>query len=79
MALLRLLSAAAELTGAFLIYRVQRVDTALRVNAVLGLVGPVVLLLVTALGIAGLIGRLSPTRLALLVAGTLCIVLATRR
>lgn len=65
MALLRLLSAAVEITAAVLMVRSGRVADALRINGLLGLVGPLVLASVTALGLAGLAGRISTVRLAM--------------
>ena len=66
MAMLRLLSAALEITAAVLMARSGKVADALRINGLLGLVGPLVLAGVTALGLAGLAGRLPAGRLALL-------------
>lgn len=66
MALLRMLSAAIELTAAVLMVRSGRVAEAMRINGLLGLVGPLVLASVTALGLVGLAGRLSPVRMGML-------------
>ncbi|MEW6047279.1 MAG: DUF2619 domain-containing protein [Bacillota bacterium] len=68
MALLRLLSAAVEITAAVLMARSGRVADAVRINGVLGIIGPLVLASVTALGLVGLAGagRLSPTRMGTL-------------
>lgn len=79
MALTRLLSACLELTGAVLMWRAGRADAALRVNAYLGLAGPLVLLTVTALGVAGLAGRgLAASKLTLVLIGAYLIILGTR-
>lgn len=79
MTLTRVLSACAELTGAFLMWRAGRVDAAMRVNAYLGLVGPLVLLTVTAIGIAGLAGRGLPvSKIVLIVMGVYLILFGTR-
>jgi len=78
MVLVRLLSAAVELTAAVLMARYNRVDTALRINGVLGLVGPLILLAVTSLGLAGLAGHLPLHRLLMILAGVLLIILGTR-
>lgn len=58
MAGLRILSAAVEFTAAMVMLKLNRVDAALKVNAVLALVGPVILMVVTVLGIAGLAGKI---------------------
>ena len=78
MTLVRLLSAAVELTAAVLMARYNRVDTALRINGVLGLVGPAILLIVSTLGLAGLADRLPLHKTLLIVAGVLLIILGTR-
>lgn len=69
MALLRLLSSAIELTAALLMLRLGKVDAALRINATLGLVGPLVMIGVTALGIAGLAQYVSYGKLLLVALG----------
>lgn len=78
MALVRLLSAVAELTGAYLMLRLNRLDAAVRVNALLGLIGPLVLLAATAIGVAGLADRLSPSKLLMILTGVGLILLGTR-
>ena len=76
MALLRLMSAAVEITAAVLMARSGRVADALRINGVVGLVGPLVLASVTALGLVGLAGRISTGRLAM-VALAVALILAS--
>ena len=78
MVLVRLLSSAVELSAAVLMARYNRVDTALRINGILGLVGPLILLTVTTLGVAGLAGRLPVHKLLMILAGVLLIILGTR-
>lgn len=73
MALLRLLSASVELAAAVLMMRSGRVADAMRINAVLGVVGPLVLASVTLLGLAGLATRLSPVRMGMLALAVLLI------
>ena len=79
MASLRVLSGTVELLAAWLMWRAGRVETALQINGALGVFGPTVLILVTALGIAGLAGRVPPGKLALIGCGALLIFLGTRR
>ncbi|MCL6635208.1 MAG: YqhV family protein [Peptococcaceae bacterium] len=69
MAGVRLLSAAVEFTAALLMLRFGRVETAFKINAVLALVGPVVLLTVTSLGLIGLAGKVSIQGMAIIVLG----------
>lgn len=74
----RLASAAAELTGAYLMHRLGRLEDAVRINALLGVVGPTVLFVATAVGVAGLADRLPLPRLGLIMLGAIVITLATK-
>ncbi len=78
MALLRMISGIMEITAALLILRLHRVEAALRVNAVLGLLGPVFFLAVSALGIVALAVRVSPAKIMILVAGACLILWGTK-
>ena len=79
MALFRLLAGSIEVTAAFLMYKFQRVDTAFQINAVLGLIGPLMFIAVSSLGLIGLAGRISYVKLGMIVGGVLLILLAARR
>ncbi len=78
MALVRLFSAAVELLGAYLMIKLNRLDAAVRVNALLGLIGPLVLLTATTIGLLGLADRLPPPRLLMILTGVGLILLGTR-
>lgn len=78
MALLRFVSAAIECAAALYILRLFRVEDALRVNATLGLVGPMILILVTLIGLVGMAERLSVERIALIVIAVVLVFVATR-
>lgn len=79
MALVRLLSAALEFSAAMLmVFRFRTPAQALRLNAVLGLVGPFVFLTVSCLGLTGLARQLPATRMLLTAAGVALIILGTR-
>ncbi len=78
MALMRMLSSLVEVSAAILMLRFGKVVTAVRINALLGLFGPTILLLVTLTGVAGLAGKIAPARLALIIAGVALIIAATR-
>ncbi|SFU89791.1 Protein of unknown function [Alicyclobacillus macrosporangiidus] len=78
MAGLRFLSSLAELTGACLMLYFGTAASALQVNAALALVGPLVLVTVTMLGISGLAGEMALWRIALIVLGVGCILLGAR-
>lgn len=78
MALIRFLSASIEFTAALLMLHLNRVESALQINAALSLVGPTVLLLVTTVGLAGLAGHLPAWRFLLVILGVGLILLAVR-
>lgn len=78
MAAVRLVSASIELTGALLILRAGRVDAALRINGLLGLAGPLVLITVTAIGVAGLAGRVPLGKILLIFIGVYLILYGSR-
>ncbi|GIM44567.1 hypothetical protein DNHGIG_01160 [Collibacillus ludicampi] len=69
MAGLRFLSGTIEVLAAFLMLYFGTVERALMVNAVLSLVGPTVLILVTTLGLIGLAEKLELWRRVLVMAG----------
>lgn len=79
MAAVRFLSAGIELTAASLMLYFNRVETALQINAALALVGPTVLVTVTALGLAGVAGRISATGLLTVAFGVALIFLGLRQ
>lgn len=78
MALIRFLSASIEFSAAVLMLYLNRVESALQINAALSLVGPTVLLLVTAVGLAGLAGHLPVGRFLLVILGVGLILYAVR-
>ena len=78
MAGIRILSAATEFTAALLMLRSGRVETALRINGFLGLVGPAILVTTTALGIAGLAGKIAWAKVGLICAGVYLILYGSR-
>lgn len=79
MGIMRFISAAMELAAAFLIMRIARIDTAIQLNAVLGLVGPAIFVSVTLLGVAGLSGKISVPKLLMIAAGVVLVLLGGRR
>ncbi|MCY0878007.1 MAG: YqhV family protein [Firmicutes bacterium] len=80
MILIRFLSASMELTGAFLMWRTYRLETAIRINGFLGLAGPLVLTTTMLLGIAGLAANRVPTaKIAWIGIGVACILWGTTR
>lgn len=78
MALLRVISGMIEIIAALLILRLQRVELALRLNAVLGIIGPLVFISVSALGLVAVAVRLSPVKVGLIGLGILFVLLGTK-
>ncbi len=73
MAGVRFLSAAIEFSAALLMLWFGRVETAFKINALLAIVGPTVLLTVTSLGLIGLAGKSSPLGMLTVVCGVVLI------
>ncbi|OPX86335.1 MAG: hypothetical protein A4E53_03245 [Pelotomaculum sp. PtaB.Bin104] len=69
MAGVRVISAIIEFTAAMLMLKFGRVETAFKINCVLALVGPTVLIIVTSLGLVGLAGKISPAGMAVVLLG----------
>ncbi|NLK08323.1 MAG: DUF2619 domain-containing protein [Firmicutes bacterium] len=79
MALLRVIAGTLEIAAGILMVRSGNVAVALQINSILGLVGPMILAAVSFLGVAGLAGRLSLNRLAIVGLGVLLILIGTRQ
>lgn len=77
MACLRMLAGVIEFSAALFMLKCGRISTALRINSLLGLIGPCVLLTVTLIGLYGLIGKVSFLKLALILAAVSVIFFAT--
>jgi hypothetical protein len=75
MAVIRMLSGSLELTAAIVMLRLNDVQKALVVNSMLALVGPLVLVSTTAIGLIGLSDKLSPNKLIWVVAGVGCVLI----
>jgi len=75
MALLRVLSGSIELLAAFLIYRFNNVEKALVINSSLALVGPLIFITITSLGLVGISDKLSFGKLAWVAAGVTCLLI----
>ncbi|MDA8235379.1 MAG: YqhV family protein [Clostridia bacterium] len=79
MALMRVLSGFIELTAAMLMLKFDRIETAVKINAALALVGPVVMIIVTTIGLVGLAGKVSPVRVAMILTGVTLIFAGMRK
>ncbi|WP_217592774.1 YqhV family protein [Cohnella sp. GbtcB17] len=75
MALLRILSGSIELTAALVMLKLNDVTKALSVNAMLALVGPLILISTTTIGLVGMSDKLSPVKLVWIVAGVACLLI----
>lgn len=75
---LRVISACIEVAAAAAMLQFTRAEQVLRLNAILGLVGPAIFLLVSAAGLTALAGRVSPARFGLVALGVLLVILGTR-
>lgn len=73
MAGVRLLSGMMEFFAALLMLKLNRVDQAMKVNAVLAFIGPMVMLTATGIGLAGLAGKVSPVKMAIIASGVVLI------
>ena len=78
MVLIRTLSACIEFSAAVLMLSLANLRTAVRINAVLGLVGPAILLAATLVGIAGLSAQTTSPRWILVLIGVGLVFLGTR-
>ncbi|HPT86637.1 MAG TPA: DUF2619 domain-containing protein [Bacillota bacterium] len=78
MAILRIISGLIEIGIAILFIKSGRVDTALRLNAFLGLIGPLIFILVSVLGVAAIAVKLSWTKVILLILGLALVLLGTK-
>lgn len=79
MAVLRMLSGSLELTAAIVMIRLNSVEKALVVNSMLALVGPLILISTTAIGLVGLSDKLSPGKFLWVMAGVGCILIGVLR
>ena len=76
--LARALSEDDEVTAFFLLLRMQDVRPMLRLNSALGLVGPLIFVAVSAMGLAEGLGRIHPQKLLLILLGVILVILGTR-
>lgn len=79
MASLRLLSGTLEILAALLILKLNQVEKALIVNSGLALVGPLILLSTTTIGLVGIAERISLSKILLIFVGVVCILVGIRK
>ncbi|MDR6549344.1 YqhV family protein [Paenibacillus qinlingensis] len=73
MASLRMMSGTIEIIAAILMLRLATIEKALLVNSALALVGPLVLLTTTTIGLVGIAEKLSYGKMLWIIAGVSCL------
>ncbi|GEB31608.1 MULTISPECIES: YqhV family protein [Brevibacillus] len=79
MAALRILSGSIEIVAALLILKVNQVEKALLINSGLAIVGPVILITTTTIGLLGMSDRVSFAKIAWILLGISCILIGVRK
>lgn len=78
MILLRLFSGSIEITAAGLMLKGNDLEKALTINSMLALVGPSILIITTAIGVAGLSEKISYLKMFLLFGGITLILISLK-
>lgn len=77
MAIIRLLSSIMEFTAAMFFLKSKSIEKALRINAFLGLLGPLVFVTVSSLGIISIADKIPVKRLVIVILGVMLIIIGT--
>jgi len=75
MATLRIISGTIEILAALLMLKLGRVDKALAVNSALAFVGPMILIITTSIGLAGMADKLSWGKILWIGCGVTCLLI----
>jgi Protein of unknown function (DUF2619) len=75
MASLRVLSGSIEICAALLMLRLNQLDKALLINSSLALVGPIILITTTTIGLVGMSDKLSMSKMVWVFGGVACILI----
>ncbi|MCY9517328.1 YqhV family protein [Paenibacillus apiarius] len=75
MAGLRVMSGCLEITAAIIMLRLNQPERALAVNSLLALVGPLVLIATTTIGLIGMADKLNWNKIAWIVVGVTCLLI----
>ena len=78
MVILRLFSGSIEVSAALLMFKLNDLEKALYINSLLALVGPVVLIITTGIGLYGLTEKISLTRILCLFSGIFLILFSLK-
>ncbi len=74
----RLIFGLMNLVAAIVMFRLNSVEQGLRINGILGAIGPFVLIFVSAVGLAGVAAKLPLHKALMLLAGVTLTILGTR-
>jgi hypothetical protein len=78
MAFLRLLSGSIEIFAAILMLRFNSIEKALMINSSLALVGPIILILTTTIGLVGIVGDISVMKIVWILLGVAFILIGVK-
>lgn len=78
MGILRIISGSIEILAGMLMFRLNDVEKALVVNSSLAMVGPIILILTTTVGLVGLSGKLSFFKLVFILSGVVFILIGVK-
>lgn len=73
MVILRLMSGSIEIIAAYFMLRYNQIEKALLINSGLALVGPLILISTTTVGLVGMADKLSASKLIWIVMGVACL------
>lgn len=79
MALLRFISGSIELSAGILMLKLNNVEKALLINTSLAIVGPLILIISTSIGLLGISDKLSLSKILLIFTGLLLIIIGIRK
>ncbi|HHY06833.1 MAG TPA: YqhV family protein [Clostridia bacterium] len=79
MGLLRLFSGFIEITAGIMMIYFHNIETALKINALLALIGPLMMIIVTSLGLIGIAGNVSLEKMLLILCGVVLIFFAINK
>ncbi|RXT14034.1 YqhV family protein [Ammoniphilus sp. CFH 90114] len=78
MALLRLLSGSIEIFAAMLMIKFNQVEKALIINSSLALVGPLIMIATTTIGLIGITDKISFSKIVWILLGVTCILIGVK-
>lgn len=79
MAVIRMMSGFIEFSAGLVMLKLDRVEQAMKINALLALIGPMVLITVTTIGLAGLAGKVSPSKMVIIGTGVILIFIGVNK